>query len=132
MYCKRHISLACLLFSALFINADNTDMHGFTTQETIVIPDVLVQTSEIPWVARIVPYTNGGITITYDEEVFTEPPIIFASLQVGTYDDTVAYTPVVTANSTTSTTIRVNVANGVSVAEAATDSVTVMIYAFGN
>ncbi len=82
------------------------------------------------WVLEDVDYTNGGITITYPANWFAVAPMLQVSILLkdhvyATNDD---FTTVVTANSASSTTVRINL-NG---AEAATNDVTVHVYALAN
>ena len=131
MHTKRILALVAILGSAT-LNGDNSNIQGVTTEEVVIIPGVLIQTNQIAWAGRIVSYQNGGTTITFDEGMFTEPPIALITVQTDSYDDSVTFEPIITDRQTTSVTFRINVNDGTSITEAATDSVTASVYLFGH
>lgn len=90
--------------------------------------------SKVTVVVDKVDYVNGGITFTYPAGTFTSAPMVDISIQLKNiaYSTGTIITGVVTANSATSTTVRVNQDTGTIIQEVATNGVSVSIVAFGS
>ncbi len=79
-------------------------------------------------------YVNGGITFTYPAGVFSATPRVQITIQLqnAVYNSAESYVPEITANSTLSTTVRVNRVTVGAITEAATNDVSVHVYAISN
>ena len=88
--------------------------------------------SNMFYFSQSLPYTQGGLTFTYPTGLFTNPPTIQITIQSGTVLTTTLFTPMVTSNSATSTTVYVNASTLLSILEATSSQVTVHLVAIGN
>lgn len=77
-------------------------------------------------------YSNGGITFNYPASYFPNTPRVFVTfeLQNRAYSSSEVITAIVTSNSTSSATVKVNISNGTSIFEAANNDVLVHFAAF--
>lgn len=76
-------------------------------------------------------YVLGGVTFTYAAGTFTTAPFVTITTAIGGYSNKLIISHMITSNTTTSTTVRVNLDNNGFISEAPTGSVTVNISAFG-
>lgn len=75
-------------------------------------------------------YTSGGITFTYPADLFSIPPVVQISVQQNTPHATdMAYVAEISANDPTATTVMVYQISAGVVSQAATNSVTVNLFA---
>jgi len=76
-------------------------------------------------------YVNGGITFTYPASFFATTPLVLISVQLTgrSYNPIQLVVGEIVSNSATSTTVRVNLHNGLLISEVATGDVTVYLKA---
>lgn len=123
---KNILFLAVPLVLSIF---DCMAMSGpITTQ---VISPGSVENGTAYWYSDSASYVNGGLTFTFPTGLFVQKPNIHITVAVNSYSslNTVSY--VVTQVSNTSVTVRVNVGTLLTIGEAATNQVTVYIWAIG-
>ena len=78
-------------------------------------------------------YTNGGTTFNFPVGFYSEMPTINTSISLGTdtYSSGTGYSPIITASSSSSVTIRVNTIQSGSIVESSTGDIKVSISAIG-
>ncbi len=99
-------------------------------EEIINVSANIKQSKNGKWVHQRVNYTNGGITVNYTPVLFTSEPIVNVTLSLNnlTYSSDLILTSIVTSNTSSGVTIRVNKEIGGTVTEAATNDVFVNIF----
>lgn len=121
-----------LMIIALLSFISNSYMYSLEgTINTMVYSPGMITAQNINYFTNEQDYVNGGISFTYPPGFYAAPPFIWAIAELKnlTYaTDRIISTQVV-SNSTSGCTIRVNVNNNGTIAEAATDDVTVNIIA---
>jgi hypothetical protein len=83
------------------------------------------------WYSESASYVNGGVTFTFPTNLFLQAPKVVVSVFDGTYSALSTVSPIITAISATSVTVRVNTGTLLNIGEAATDAFTVHIWAVG-
>lgn len=103
---------------------------GPLKKETNPAPGV-IQTKMASFCEEMKDYVSGGVTYNYSPGLFSGAPNVKVGIQLKNlaYSSGLIVSPVITANTTTQTTVRVNVGTTSSVAEAATDDVIVHLFA---
>ncbi len=94
------------------------------------IPSI-VKTINGNWCDQRISYTNGGITMNYPTGLFSNAPIITTQVQLQTltYSSDLMLSVIVTSNTSTSTTIRINKETvGGGIQEASTTDVYINIH----
>lgn len=127
----KNIFRICLV-SLLSINLD-ASWSVYNAYQTVAVNSVLNQRSLVNVATSTQDYTNGGITFTYPAGTFTAAPVVNLTIVLKNlaYSSATSLTAVVTANSSSSCTIRVNKATLISLVEAATNDVTIHITVTG-
>jgi len=89
------------------------------------------ETVEVPFFSASASYENGGLTFTYPSGLFSTTPSVRVSAELSgaNYSSTQTVSTQITANSTTSTTVRVNLGTVLSITEADDDDVIVHLFA---
>ncbi len=84
-------------------------IKGHNTRMDDSVPGV-TKTVQSNWVKDKKSYVNGGVTFTYPDGFFSSAPHVFVTLELTgmSYSDGITVTPLITANSNSSTTVRVN------------------------
>jgi len=95
--------------------------------------DGLIRNSTAYCFVDVVPYVNGGVTFNYPPGFFSIAPAITADLQENgiTYSTSQVFVAEITANSSTSTTIRVNLVTTSTITEANDNDVIIHFCAAG-
>ncbi len=95
------------------------------------ISDGVIQNSEMLYFLDSASYVNGGVTFTYPLGLFSITPTIRVSLEenMTAYSTSQVFVPHITSSSATSVTVRVNLVTTATIAEAASDEITVHIFA---
>ena len=130
---KRNCFFTCvLMLSVLYVNQGYAAKVG-------TFPLVLNWGTENEYVVQggdyivFADYVSGGVTFTYPANFFQEAPTISITLQMAgrPYMTGQICIAEVVSNSPTSTTIRINVHNGLLIREALTNDVTIHLRAVG-
>jgi hypothetical protein len=106
------------------------DLSGIITTSTQISPGY-TQLGNAYWFAASAPYVNGGVTFTFPTDLFIQNPTVLVSLSTDNYSSTDDYSAFVTVIDPAFITVRVNTNTLISIAEAATDSVTLHVWAIG-
>ncbi len=103
---------------------------GFISKETTVGTST-IETSRMNFCQEIQDYVAGGVTFNYPAGMFSSAPNVRLAIELKnlTYSTGQIISPIITANTTTSTTVRVNVGTTASMSEALTDDITIYIFA---
>ncbi len=91
----------------------------------------ITKSSMAPCCVDTASYVNGGTTFNYPSELFSNAPTVRISLEENStaYSTSQIFVAEITANSSASTTIRVNLVTTSTITEANNDEVTVHIFA---
>jgi len=117
-----------LLINSFFCEGASITGNLSKFEETI---SGVIENSLVNWCADSASYINGGITFNYPAGLFSSTPSVRVSLQEnGTvYSTNQVFVAEITTNSSTLTTIRVNLITTSTVTEAGNDEVIVHIFA---
>lgn len=93
-----------------------------------------IELEQMPFAIEKLDYTASGVTFTYPTDYFSAPPMVRVSIELKnlTYSSSDILTFCVTSNTASQTTVRVNKGNLSGIMEAATDDVTVHLFAVGH
>jgi len=124
---KHFTSLFLLLISNFLCEGAITG--GLSTFESY--PGGITKNSVTPCCVDTASYVNGGTIFNYPTGLFSSTPTIRVSLQenLTAYSTNQVFVAEITANSSTSTTIRVNLVTASTIIEASNDEVIVHIFA---
>ena len=111
-------------------NSHATMIQGQIAEE--IIEGFMITWTTENWAMEAQSYTNGGTTFTYPEDFFTATPRPFVTITSGSHAANQFYVAEVTANSTTSATVKVYFYDNGTVSEASTGSVAVSLVAYGD
>ncbi len=103
-------------------------MPAFTEER---IHSGIIARERTNWCIDAIDYTNGGVSCSYPAGLFTNVPYVAITLELknASYATTEQFAAVITSNSATQTTVRVNKIDADSVQEASDDDVIVHIFA---
>ena len=87
--------------------------------------------SKTNWVEEHIDYVNGCVTVTFQSNYYTVVPTVTVGVTLKNlaYSTNIIINPIITTHTTSGLTIRVNVNNNGTIAEASTDDVIVSIFA---
>lgn len=124
------------LFLFIFLLAATTNFNcsgAIAGRLTAVVIPVAGQEEEVqvPFFSASASYENGGLTFTYPSGLFSTTPSVRVSAELSgaSYSSSQTVSTQITSNSTTSTTVRVNLGTVLSITEAADDDVIVHLFA---
>lgn len=128
---------SCLMllgFTVFAFNTQKAEIHGNLIRQETIFPG-FIQNSNASWFNDDQFYVSGGVTFNFPSDLFVENPFVHVELVSSNYSYEIIYTPIITAISSTSVTIRVNAcattALGNVIAEAPTNSVKLLVWATG-
>lgn len=87
--------------------------------------------STCKWASDQISYVNGGTEVTYPSDLFSDTPSVRVGVGLSglSYSTDLIVSPIITANSTTGSTIYVNVYKGGSASEANSGDIILHVYA---
>lgn len=128
-YFSKKLSLLFLLSSITSFNC----YSAIAGRLTAVIIPVAGQEEEVqvPFFSASASYENGGLTFTYPSGLFSSTPSVRVSAELTglSYSTSRTVSTQITANSASSTTVRVNLGTTGAVTEAADDDVVIHLFA---
>jgi hypothetical protein len=126
----KYIMIGMSLLSQQFWSAV-AQTHVGTLEEEIFIAPGIIELNTISFYSSSASYTNGGITFTFPNSIFTEAPTISIAIESSNFT-TSTISSRITANSATSVTITLLTDNGLLITEPASGTATVHIWAVGD